>query len=184
MGSGSVGRRRNIVQLATRLGARYGVVLFLVLLALTFSIINPDIFPTERNIQNVFGSNSLLLLAALGSMVPLVVGEFDLSVGFMIGLATVLTAALPGEFGVALLPAFFITLGIGVLVGLVNGVLITKMGISSFIATLGSGTVISGISLYVSGGRLLFSGIPQGLKDFAQGFWLQIPILTILAVLF
>jgi ribose transport system permease protein len=162
-------------------GSRYGVVIFLLLLAIVFTIINTDIFPTERNLQNVFGSNSILLLTALGSMVPLVVGEFDLSVGFMIGLATVVTAILPGEFGFGLLPTFLITIGIGAVIGLINGILITRMGISSFIATLGTGTVVSGVSLYASGGRILFSGIPPGLKDFSQGFWLQIPILTVVA---
>src|SRR6202030_2451988 len=97
------------------------------------------------------------------------------------GVGTVVTATLPGQFGSSLLLTFIVTIGLGAVIGLLNGVLVTKVGISSFIATLGSGTVISGISLYVSGGNLLFAGIPQGLKSFAQGFWLQVPILTVVA---
>jgi ribose transport system permease protein len=174
-------RRRGYSQRITRVGSRFGVVIFLVILALVFTFTNTSIFPTERNLQNVFGSNSILLIAALGSMVPLIVGEFDLSVGYMIGVATVVTATLPGQFGFGLLPTFLITIGLGAVIGLFNGILVTKVGISSFIATLGSGTVISGISLYVSAGNLLFAGVPQALKSFAQGFWFQIPILTVVA---
>lgn len=180
-GSGSGRSHHTVAEQVMRVGSRYGVVVLLFILAITFSVTNNDVFPTERNLQNVFGSNSILMLAALGSLIPLMVGEFDLSVGNMIGLATVVTAILPGEHGFGLIPAFLITIGIGALVGLLNGILITKVGISSFIATLGMGTVLSGISLYGSGGRVLFVGIPQSLKDFCQGFWFQIPILTIVA---
>lgn len=180
-GSGSVRKHRSVAEQAMRVGSRYGVVVLVLVLAITFSITNNDIFPTERNLQSVFGSNSILMLTALGSMVPLIVGEFDLSVGNMLGLGTVVTAILPGEHGFGLIPVFLITIGIGALAGLINGILITKVGISSFIATLGTGTVISGIALYLSGGRVLFVGIPQSLEGFSQGFWLQIPILTVVA---
>jgi ribose transport system permease protein len=163
------------------LGGRFGVVVLLAVIVVVFSIVNNDIFPTERNLQNVFGSNSVLMLAALGSMIPLMVGEFDLSIGNVIGLTTVTTALLPGEHGFSVWWTLAVAIGIGLVIGLVNGILITKIGISSFIATLGVGTVTSGVSLYASGGRILFAGIPPGLKSFGQGFWFQIPILTVVA---
>ena len=64
----------------------------------------------------------------------------------------------------------------GVLVGLINGLLTVKLHISSFIATLGTGIVLSGVTLGISNGQVLFSGIPKLLTTIGQGRWLGLGV--------
>jgi len=70
---------------------------------------------------------------------------------------------------------------IGALIGLVNGILITRVGISSFIATIGIGSVLAGISIYLTRGTVLIQGIPRGLQTFAQSNTAGIPNVVWLA---
>ena len=92
--------------------------------------------------------------AAIGEL-PLIVGEFDLSLGSMIGFLAMFGAYL-GEEGFTaeiVIPGMLIA---GALVGLINGLLTVKLHISSFIATLGTGILLSGVTLGISNGQVLF----------------------------
>jgi len=64
---------------------RLGVPALLVVLLLSFSIALPDTFPTSRNLSGILSTEAIGLLLALGGMVPLICGEFDLSIGFILG---------------------------------------------------------------------------------------------------
>ena len=109
------------------------------------------------------------MIIALGALVPLMVGEFDLSVGANVELSSVLVAVLASQHGWSLPTAALAGVLIGGLIGLVNGVLVAVAGISSFIATLAVGSLASGLSLYLTDGSILFQGIPESLRTFAQG---------------
>ena len=101
---------------------------------------------------------------------PLVVGEFDLSIGNMLGFLTMLGAFLGGQGYDARVVIPVMLLG-GVAVGLINGFLTVYFQISSFIATLGTGILLSGFTLGLSGGQVLFDGIPAiDSRDRARSF--------------
>jgi len=181
-------RLRGGAKTTNRWWTRYAVVLVLIVMAVIFSITNSTTFPTVANFQIVFGSNSVTMLLALASLPPLISGDFDLSVGYNLELSAVLLAVLTGEHHISLGLAILITLGLGALVGLVNGILITRIGISSFIATIGVGSVLSGISLYLTNGNVLIQGIPHSLETFAQDNAAGVPdivwMAAIIAVVF
>ena len=162
--------------------SRYAVALVLVLMCIIFSFTNSGSFPTLRNAQNVLGDNSILLVLALGSLIPLVVGEFDLSIGNGVGLCAVVLVVLTGQHHWPLFPAALVAIGAGLVLGLVNGLLIGYGGISSFIVTLATGTFTLGMTQLLSNGQVLFSGIPQELAAFAQGSFASIPYISVLAV--
>jgi ribose transport system permease protein len=146
----------------------YGPVILLVALIVVFSIAAPS-FLTLRNIQNVLIVETVTALMTLGVMFPLIVGEFDLSVGYLVGFLAVVGAALAGAgYGAVLvIPAMII---IGGVVGLINGLLTQRLKISSFIATLGVGIILQGLTQGASGGKVLFDNIPALVSTLGGGY--------------
>lgn len=137
----------------------YGTVFILLLLIVIFSLTAPS-FLTLRNFQSILIVQAITMVMTLGVMFPLIVGEFDLSVGYMIGFVAVLGAYLAGKGEGAGVVIGAILLA-GAVIGFINGLLIQKVGISSFIATLGIGIALQGFTQGTSGGQVLFANIPK-----------------------
>jgi ribose transport system permease protein len=126
----------------------YGLLILLVVLFVVFSLLLPNTFPTEFNIRAMLSDKSIIALLALAEMVPVATNSFDLSIGYGVGLYHILAVGLLVGQGVPWPLAIVIVLAIGALVGVVNGVLVTRVGIDPFIATLGVGTFLYGISFW------------------------------------
>lgn len=147
---------------------KYGTLLFLALLILFFAFEQPGTFPTYNNAMGILDSIALTGIVAGGQTMALIVGEFDLSVGAMASLGGIVVAALLSEIGVPLPLAILGAVAVGALVGLFNGVVITKLGVNSLITTLGTSSVLVAINYYISGGTPLtpnnatFSGLAIG----------------------
>jgi len=159
-------------------GGRYGTVIGLLLLFAVFSALKPTVFPTVRNFLNIFNQISLLGICAAGLTVCLVMNEFDLSIGAIATLGAVLTAGwLPHMHPLLGISA---VLAVCVLIGLLNGLIITTLRVSSFMTTLGTMTVLTGFSYwYTSGsGAILYSGIPEGFLRVGKGTFFYIPYLV------
>ena len=166
---------------ASRLATDYGVVGFLLLLIVAFTIALPDKFPEWANLQVILGSQAIPALLALAVMVPLVAGEFDLSVAATLGLASVF-AAWASSKGLAPGVVLLLCLAIGVAVGVVNGLLVTVVGVGAFITTLGMATILSGGNLLMTDGSVLVQGIPTTLTDLARTELLGLPIVVFYAL--
>jgi len=147
--------------------SRYAVVAVFLMLIAIFGITKSGTFLTTSNLQLLLGANSVALILALGGLLPLIGGEFDLSIGYTLELATVVTALL-SEHHVGPGASLLIVMAMGAVIGIVNSIFITVIGVSSFITTLGVGTVVSAISLEMTNGNILISGIPQSLTQFCQ----------------
>ncbi len=141
---------------------RFGGLYVLVLLLVVFSLLLPETFPTVLNFRTMLVSQSFLAIAALGLLCAAINGEFDLSIGFLSGFVGALVAWLSIEHGWPAIAAAMAGMVTAAIVGVVNGFLVVKVGIMSFIATLGTGTVLSGLTLWVTGGKVLF-GMPRDL---------------------
>jgi ribose transport system permease protein len=134
-----------------------------------FAISLPDTFLTARNLLNISQQISMLAVVAVTMTVVMVMGDFDLSVGAMASLAGVVAATLfmagwsiPGALAAALC--------VGLVGGLLNGVMVSLVGILPFVATLATLTVFSGLAFLISDGRTIFGrDIPQAFGDFARG---------------
>ncbi|WP_188110691.1 ABC transporter permease [Aeromicrobium ginsengisoli] len=132
---------------------RYALVLAFVLVLVVFSALRPDTYLSTGNVQNLLTAQSVTMLLAFAVMVPLATGEFDLSVGYHAGMAQVLIIGLQEKHDWSWPIAAAAIIVAGCVVGLVNGVLVTRFGISSFIATLGSGMVLFGITNWFTNGQ-------------------------------
>lgn len=144
------------------LTSRYGLVIGLVALVALFTVLRPEIFPTLSNFGSIMSDNAVLTLVALGIMVPLVVGQFDLSPGFVASFAVMLTAGLLAEQQLHPVIVLIAVLGVGVLIGAFMGVLIGYLHLNSLIVSLGIGSLVAGLVLLYSGGQIIFQGIPRG----------------------
>jgi ribose transport system permease protein len=155
----------------------------LVALIIVFGALRPDTFLTFSNFQGILGQNSVLVLVALGAMVPLVANEFDLSVAYVLGLGCVLVAGLTSKNELPVPVAVVIVLLICAGIGVIHAVLIVGFGLPSFVTTLGTGTAIYGFILLYSEGKVIFN-LPEGLKDFGgkRLLDLQLPVFYALGI--
>jgi galactofuranose transport system permease protein len=158
---------------------RYGVLLALVALIL-FGWLRYDNFLGAFNILSVLRYNSMFALIALGMCFVIMTGGIDLSVGSTAALGSV-AAALLSPYG--LLPGLIGGVGAGLLVGLVNGLLVTRLGILPFIATLATMLAASGSALLLAGGQSVSVSYEGGFVDLGQGDFLGFPIPAFIALL-
>lgn len=143
---------------------RLGLLFLLLLLVVVFSILLPDSFPTDQTLTSILSSQPAIILVAFAVLIPLVVGEFDLSVGFGLGFSSVFFAWMMGK-SVSFPLALLLVLAAGLTIGAANGFLVVRVGMHSFIATLATGTVLSGLIILLTDGQILSSGLPDGLLD-------------------
>lgn len=162
---------------------RYAVLLALLASIVLFSALRPHTFFTTGNFRTILVTQSVLVVLALGVTLPLAAGEFDLSVsavlGFSASLLAHLTANLGWSPGLALLVCFLVALAVGV----ANGIFVVHFGVNSFITTLGSGTLITGLAT-ASVGATTIGGLPNLLTEPArkQLVGLDLPVFYALAV--
>lgn len=115
-----------------------------------FSIWVPDSFPTMATLRSILNQNAITAIVALSLIVPLSSGLFDLSIGNAMALASVVTASLIVDHGYGTVPAILVVLLIVIAVGFFNAFFVVRLGIASFIATLGTGAVLQAIVVLVS----------------------------------
>jgi len=155
---------------------RYGIIVSLFLLFLCFSLLRPDVFPTLGNLISILKQIALLGIMSAGLTISLVLGDFDLSVAAVATWSGVMIAALLPQMSMWL--AIPVVLAMGVGIGLINGFFSAAVGISPFIVTLATQTMLRGLTLWYTGGYSLYSGIPRGFIMVARGTFLSIPYLV------
>ncbi|PRB06383.1 ABC transporter permease [Microbacterium sp. MYb64] len=137
----------------TELAIEYAVLLLLAAILIALAILSPSFF-TFGNIVNILNQNTpLVIIAAAGTFV-IISGNFDLSTGAIYGVAGVVSAWLAvstGNVWLALLAAPLI----GLVLGAFNGVVITKLRVHSFLATLASSMIFTTIAVLITGGSLI-----------------------------
>ena len=129
-----------------RISAAY---LLLALIAL-FGYLRPDTFLTQITFTSILSDQALTALVAVGLVTALATEQFDLSLSGGMALASVTSASLAATHGHSTTTAIATTIVIGALVGVTIGILVTRFNISSFIATLGMGSVLVGLANAVS----------------------------------
>ncbi len=160
----------------------WGLLVLLVLLIVFFSILKPETFPTYFNMRSIINNKAISALLALAVFLPMTANHFDLSAGFLLGIAQVLVIGLQGQ-GLGWIEASALVLVLGGLVGLFNGVLVTMIGIDSFIATLGTGTLLYGFNEWYTGGQQVVASLPDSFTDLSGViFGIPLPALYVLVL--
>jgi galactofuranose transport system permease protein len=152
--------------------ARHGVVVALLLLIL-FGALRYDNFLSEYNILSFLRYNAMFALIALGMCFVIMTGGIDLSVGKVAAMASVVAAHL-SPYGWA--PALLGGTLAGALVGVVNGLVITRLGVLPFIATLAAMLAADGVGLLLAGNQSVSVSWETGFVEIGQGDFLGFPI--------
>jgi ribose transport system permease protein len=174
-----IGRRgaaERLGDLGAKTLAQYGLLVVFAVLVGVFSVARPDTFFTSQNAQTIAAGKAVVALLALGAMIPLIVGQFDLSVGFQLGLTQTLCAGLMLKQHESALVAVVLTLAVGVAFGLVNGLLVVRVRINAFIATLATGTLAAGFAQWYSKGESIFGAMPASFLSLGRDEVAGIPL--------
>lgn len=170
-GGGPPGASRSRFDAAAlrRFGQRWMLLGILFAMIGAFSLWQPDEFAQWSNFQSIVNTTAPLVFIALAAVVVLVVGEFDISLGAILGLCQYVILWLVTQHGVAWELAIVLTLMLGAFIGFLNAVLVKGIGINCFIATIGMASVMEGVLSWISDqGNPIFTGAPAGLKEFGQ----------------
>jgi ribose transport system permease protein len=160
---------------------KYGLLILLVLLTILFSALKPNTFATTFNFQSIGLSKSIVALLALAAAITISTGEFDVSIGYSVGLFHVLVIGYQTRNGLPWPVAVVLVIALGAVVGLANGLLVTRAYVSSFIATLGSGTILYGITQWYTHGQQVGGKLGNGFTSIG-GLVGPIPVPVIIVV--
>jgi ribose transport system permease protein len=152
---------------------KYTTIFAWLIMFVVFSIVSHGFF-SAFNLINLFRQISMLAIVVCGLTICISAGDWDLSVGRVAGLAGIITVSLINRgvpTGVAVLAAF----ASGVIIGCINGLLITGVGIPSLIVTLGMMTVTGGLSLTWTGGMALYQELPKNYTFWGSGYLFSVP---------
>jgi ribose transport system permease protein len=160
----------------TRLSAVYLWILFIVL----FSIITPDTFLTDTTFKLVFSEGVVICILALAFLVPLAAGVYDLSIGALMSLSLSISVYLSLHSGLPPGIAAILAIGAAVLVGALNGFIVVRLHVNSFIATLGVSQMLFAAVLLISDNQQLTGQFSQSWSDIGNNDFLGIPIVVLI----
>jgi ribose transport system permease protein len=176
-------RPKRVGKVVSTVGGRYGLLVVLVAVVAGFSILRPDTYPTVANAQTIVANNVVIAFLALAAMMPLITGQFDVSLGYQLGLSQALTAGLILRAGLPWPLAVVTAVVACMVVGIVNGLLVTRLGLTSFIATLGSGTVVYGLTQLYSRDETIIGDLPVAFTNAGRSLLLGIPLPLVYVVI-
>lgn len=141
---------------------RFALVGAWLLLVVIFGTLMPDSFLSWRNFSTMFGSQAVLVMLTLALVVPLTSGDFDLSGASILTMSSMLIAVLNVREGMPIVPVIVIALFAGAVIGAVNAFFVLYFRIHSLIVTLGIGTFVNGMVLWLSASQTI-SGVSMDL---------------------
>ncbi|MGO3740957.1 ABC transporter permease [Kerstersia sp.] len=159
----------------------------MVLVAVALALAEPR-FLSGQNLLNLLRGAALLMIVSIGQMLVLVSRGFDLSVGAVMALVSVVSASVMVHASAALGPQAGVLLGVlaglgaGALVGLVNGLCVAWLGIAPFMVTLATASMAGGLALLLTNGIPVY-GLPEGFVEWGRSLWLGVPAAVYLAAL-
>ncbi len=146
----------------------FGALILLAAIVIVAAIVQPDSFATWYNLVNILSSSAVTAVIAVGLTIPIVAGEFDLSIGYQASLAGIVGLGAMEILGMPLWIGVLAAVLTGSLIGLGNGLLVAKLKINALVATLGMGTLVLGLSYAAT------QGVPVVLTDPASITWVSI----------
>lgn len=145
-------------------------------LIVVFGILEPDTFLTYDTFRSVASAQAITVVIALALVAPIAANVFDLSVAANMSLAVVLVAWLQADAGTPWMLAVLLTLLAGLLVGAFNALVVVGLEVNSFIATLGSMSILMALTQAVTGGNPIVQGISPSFIDLGIGQFLGLSL--------
>jgi ribose transport system permease protein len=158
----SLAQRRRRGMSAGEFVERFALVGAWIAVIVVFSALKPHTFATSSNFAAILGSQAVLVVLTCALLIPLTAGDYDLSITGVLTLSQMMIGILNTQHGISVYVCIVLALLMGALVGLINGAFVVIFGIDSFIVTLGTGTFLGGVVLWISNSNT-FAGISSQL---------------------
>lgn len=158
--------------------SRHALLLIFAVLVIALAIASPS-FRNPQNLINIVEQQSIIGIVALGMLLMIMLGGFDLSVGAVGAATSVLAAWTMSSAGIV--PGVFAALALGALVGFINGLLVAKVGINPFVATLGMQTLVTGLVFVATNAKPIY-GVPKEFTIVGLGRIGGIPVAAMIFV--
>jgi ribose transport system permease protein len=179
--TGETGRRRKFHTGFDRFSGLYLWALFIIV----FGIWTPSEFLTASTLHSVAAQQAVTGMIALAVLIPLAAGLYDLSVGATANVSGILTIVLMNNHHWAVVPAIIAGVVVAALIGGVNAFIVVKLGVNSFIATLGMGSILAAVEVIISSNSQPIPPASTAWNNFTQttigGFQIVVLYLLILA---
>ncbi len=140
-----------------------------VILFIVFTILSPNLFPTKLTYISLMAVAAELGIVSIGVTLLMIGGHFDLSVGAVLGLTSYVCVLLMRDYGVPSILAAPAAVIMGAALGAVNGAIVIRFRIHSFVVTLGTMLIWRGVLIALTGGFPMTVTIPAGFKDIMSG---------------
>jgi ribose transport system permease protein len=160
-----------------------GLILLFALVIVVFGVLRGETFLTPANWRSIATSQSVLGVAAIALMVPLIGNRFDISVGANLGICAMACGAVMRDLGLPLPLAVIVGIALGSAIGLINGYIVAYLGVNSIIATLGMSVVLQGIVQGYTGGIPISTHLSSIVTNMSIQRLLGIPVLFLLMCL-
>lgn len=157
----------------------YGTVVAFIIIIISSTVLYPR-FILPENLLNIFSQLSIIGVMSIGMTFVLITGGIDMSVGGIYAASAVLAASLADSLPIIIV--MLITLAFGFILGLFNGIIVTKFNVPAFIATLGSGSIFTGIALLYSNSQPFYVN-KESFQWLGSGYIGMIPVAVILLFL-
>ena len=156
------------------------------LFIIVFGIWVPDQFLTSATLHSVAAQQAVTGIVALAILIPLAAGLYDLSVGATAGLVSVTTVVLMNDHGWSPVPAMAFGMAVALIIGLTNAFIVVRLGVNSFIATLGVSSILLATQVIVSHNAQPLPPTGEAWNNFTQttvgGFQIVVLYMLIIAV--
>jgi ribose transport system permease protein len=145
--------------------SNHGLSLLALIFILTYAILLPDTFLSKQTFRAALGASVIVSFLSLAEMIVIASNNYDLSVAYTLGLTHIVAMGLLTQTNLPWPFVVLVTIGLGALIGLVNGLLVEFAKIDSFIATLGIGTILYGIGAWYTNGAQVVGDLPVYFTD-------------------
>ena len=143
---------------------RYFIFAIWLILIILYSVLLPQSFPTWLNITTMLSSKAVMLVLALSLMIPMIAGDYDMSVGALMTFSAMMTAVMNVWWNIPIWIAVALTILIAALIGAINGYLCAIVELDPFVITMGMQTLLAGVVLLISD-AMTITGLDQALKN-------------------
>jgi ribose transport system permease protein len=166
-----------------------GLLTLLIVLAIALYVVEPR-FTSRLNILNIERNSAFLLMVAAGQMMVMIVGGYDLSVGAVIALVSVVSSTImtnlfgsyPDSAVLCIVGGCLVSLLCAAAIGFTNGVCVAILGMPPFMVTLGTLSFASGAALYITHGMPVYGMPTQFTEEFGRAVWFGIPAVAVIAL--
>lgn len=176
-----MGRKRNMNMKISRETLQKLVIVGVLVFIGTILALLSDVFLTITNVNNVTRQVSFVVITGCAVTLLMISGNFDLSIGSILGLTGMLSAYFM-TIGIPLWFSIILATLVGTSSGLLNGVLVVKLKIPSIIATLGTMYAARGVALVISGGHSIHLGLGPHFTLLGRGYIGPVPISLLITI--